>query len=277
MKKNFFTLLFSLSLLSCNKTLPIITPESDAYKVFPTQMKQKVLIENFVSEFLEKSVTNSFFVNTLEEKYGNSLIFCNVHKQDWLETPFTSDLITLLGGFIYYPRAAINRLNGNNTQGEDGKTMLDPINWESTIERALQEEPTISLAVKTAIDKDLKGSVELYIAHKEAILQDTRIGLYMVEDNIQSLFQQGANDNFLHQHVMKNALLPVQGEPIQLTNEVPQGEILIKQFSDIELKLYHLNNAHLVAFIFNYDADYKKIKVLNAIKVKFGANKFWNE
>lgn len=276
--KQFLTILLFMAFASCRDKTLQMAPEQDPFKVVPAHFIQKVLLESFVSESNSESVENSFLVKELEKKYGDRIIVCNFHKQDWLETPYTNDLATGLGGMSSYPRAAINRRLGINTiQNEDNIALLSPVNWEYMIENALLQEAKVSLAAETSIKYPNTGSIKLHIAHKEALPDNMRIGLYMVEDNVQSIFQQGSNDNFIHHHVMKNALTDISGDTVDLSVENTAGEIITKEYNDIELKFYHPENLYLVAFIFNYDKDFRKTKVYNAVKVKFGGMKFWNQ
>ncbi len=276
--KQFFTILLFMLLASCRDKTTEIPLEQDPFKVVPAHFIQKVLLENFVSESNSESVENSFLVKDLEKKYGDRLIVCNFHKQDWLETPYTSDLVTALGGMSAYPRAAINRRLGINTiQNEDNIALLSPVNWEYTIENALLQEAKVSLAAETSIRYPNTGNIKLHVAHKDALPDDMRIGLYMVEDNVQSIFQQGSNDNFTHHNVMKNSLTDIAGDVVDLSIENTTGEIVTREYKDIELKFYHTENLYLVAFVFNYDKDFRKMRIYNALKVKFGGVKFWNE
>ncbi len=267
-----------LLLASCIDRKPTILPEENAFKVFPSYFKQNVLVENIVSESVGQTVDNSFFVTQLQQKYPDGLIFANFHKQDWLETPYTNDLITMLGGFSSYPRAAINRIpSTDENTNENNISFIKPYNWEYHIEKALQKEATVSIGLETSIQPQQLGSIKIHIAHKKALSADMRIGLYMIEDNIQSIFQVESNDNYKHQHVMKNSLFDIAGDTIDLSTDNVDGEILSREYNEIELKFYHLENLHLVAFIYNYDVDFRKMRIYNVAKVKFAGVQFWNQ
>lgn len=271
-----FLLLLLLS--SCAEKTPKVNLEQNPFKVFPAHFTQKVMVENFVSESLTATVENSFVISDLESKYQERLIVANLHKSDWLETPYTYELSTMLGGLNSYPRAAINRHVGVNTiDNDDNFTLLKPINWDYTIARALQEEAQVGLAIETAVLPNHTGSIILHVAHKDSIAGDIRVGLYMIEDPIAAIFQVGTDGNFIHHHVMKSSLLDVEGDSINLSNVDSEGEIVSKEYLNIDLSLYHVENLHVIAFVFKYDKDFRKLKILNAVKVKFGGIKFWNE
>lgn len=267
-----------LLLASCMDKKPVVIPEENAFKVFPANFKQKVLLENIVSESVGQSVENSFFLAQLQQKYGDQLIVSNLHKQDWLETPYTNDLITMLGGLSSYPRASINRnLSVDQLPSEHNIALLKPLNWEYHIEKTLQQEAELTIGLETKIVNALMGDITVHIAHKKSLAADMRIGLYMVENNIQSIFQVESNDNYKHQDVLKNSIFDIQGDPVDLSAENEEGEIVSKVYQDIDLRFYHLENLHLVAFIYNYDKDFRKMRIHNVATVKFGGVKFWNQ
>lgn len=278
MKKLFLPIIIAIIFTSCRDKKTDFVPQQNPFDVFPTHFQKKVLLENFVSETDENTIQNNQLINQLVDKYQSNLIVSNIHKQDWLETPYTNDIATMLGGLQSYGRAAVNRLVGENTvQHDDNFTLLQTVNWDYTIQRALNDTAKIALAIETQVDKKNIGSVQLHIAHKEAIEKDLRIGIYMIENNIQSLFQLGGDANFLHQHVMKSSLFDILGDTILLDTEYADGEIKTKTYQNIDLKLFHVNNLYLVAFIYNYDIDFRKMKIYNAIEVKMGGVKFWNQ
>lgn len=271
----FFLLTFFFSCKDKSKQFVI---EKNPFKVFPTRISQNILLENIESESNELSYQNSFYLAELKQKFPN-LIIVSYHKQDWLETPATNEFGNLLGGFSSYPIASINRLVGKNTLlNEDNQTLLSPINWEYVISRAQQEIPQIGLAAETFIEKNT-GAINLYFAVKEAIYDDTRFGLFMVQDNVKSLFQMGAStqDSFKHQHVLMETILPIEGNKIDLTQVESNGSIFNQKIEGIDLKLYNKETVYLVAFVFKYDKDFRKIKIYNAIQLKFGGRKYWNQ
>jgi hypothetical protein len=276
--KHVLTILLFVVVLACKDKASVIIPEQDPFKVFPSQIVQHVLLEHFVSESNTESVENSFFIKELELKYGSRLITAALHKQDWLETPYSNELATMLGGMSTYPRGAVNRLPGLHTVfGEDHYTLLHPLNWDYAIERALAEIPELALAVETKVYNGNTGEVKLHIANKSGWSKDMRVGMYLVEDSIQSIFQQGSSEQFLHQHVMKYSLSGVDGDTLQLNSDIADSEIITQRYDPIDLKFYQLNHLYLVAFVFKYDPDFRQMKIYNAVKVKFGGVKFWNE
>ncbi len=276
--KHVLTILMFVVVLACKDKANVIIPEQDPFKVFPSQIVQHVLLEHFVSESNEESVENSFFIKALEKKYGSRFIATGLHKQDWLETPYSDELATRLGGMSSYPRAAVNRMPGIHTvMGEDHFTLLHPLNWDYAIERALAENPAIALAVETKIVEGKSGRVKLHIAGRNGWSNDLRVGMYLIEDSVQSIFQQGSSEQFLHQHVMKYSLFGFEGDTLQLKSEDRGNEIISQTYDPIDLTFYNPDRLYLVAFVFNYDPDFRKMKICNAVKVKFGGTKFWNE
>ncbi len=276
-KKHVLTILLIVFLYACKDREVPFAVENDPFKVFPTHMVQNVLLENMVSESKTESVENSFLVKELEQRFGKRLIVVNLHKQDWLETPYSNELANRLGGFLNYPRASVNRSPAiGAVQGDDSLTWIRPLNWDFAIEQALAVNAQIGLGIESRIEGQ-NGTVTLYVASQGELPKNMRIGLYMVENNIQSIFQQGSNENFLHEHVMKNALTDIEGDTITFPEDNSGGQITRREYSNIDLKFYALKNLDVVAYIFHADPDPRKIKIYNAVQVKFGGTKFWNQ
>ncbi|HMN31856.1 MAG TPA: Omp28-related outer membrane protein [Chitinophagaceae bacterium] len=273
-----FILILVAFISSCKKDKDDFTIEKNPFNVFPKHLTQQVLLENIVSESSELSFSNYFLVESLKVKYPQ-LINVNFHKLDWLETPATNELIDLLGGISTIPIAASNRLIGKNTiYNQDNFTFLFPINWDLAISRAYAQTPPMSLAIESSINEQQIASASLYIATPSAILEDTRLGCYLVQDSIQSIFQVGvpSGNSFKHEQVLVESLYPLSGEKIDLS-AIEDSSITKVQLKSMDIQAYVKENLYLVAFLFKYDTDFRKIKIYNAIKVKLGGVKFWNQ
>lgn len=277
-RKIIYILVIIFAINSCKKKSPEFIAEDNPFNVFPKVISQNVMLENIVSESSELSYSNYFLVETLKEKYPQ-LININFHKLDWLETPATNELIDLLGGIPNFPIADTNRLIGKNTiLNQDNYTFLYPVNWDLAISRAYNENPQMSLAIETSIDEKNIASATLYIATPNAIQENTRLGCYLVQDNIAPIFQMGvpSDDTFKHQQVLVESIYPAVGRAIDLTN-IEDSTITKINIEQIDINPYKKNDLYLVAFVFKYDLDYRKIRIYNTIKVKLGGLKFWNQ
>lgn len=262
--------------LGCEDKTQVV-PNTNPFEVIPQNFKQNCLLENFCSEANGSCVANSFYLDTLLQQYKSHLVVCNFHTNDWLESPTSNQLSSTLGGLVGVPRAAINREPALNTvNSEDGVVIYSPINWLTNLTRIYKKQATCVLSIETGFETSEKGFATIYIAHKEAIVKETKLVVYAVEDNIPQFNQQNATPNFVHNHVFKKILTNNEGELVNLSNSSTAGEIIPITISAIELNNYNLANLYLIAFLYQPNADYRKLNVLNVQQVKFGAVKTWD-
>jgi thiol-disulfide isomerase/thioredoxin len=282
MKKLTLILFVILPFLGCKDKPTIILPAQNAFEVMPSKFIQNILVEAFGGEWCAPCVEGVQKIEFLKTKYPNRIKSVSIHNNDWLEIPYQTYLATWLGGLVSYPRASVNRTLGEQTLDglDDTYTLLSLKNWDNTINNNINQEAPVSIALETVTTSTNIGKLNVYIARKYDISSDTRIGIYFVEDNIQSVFQQGANANYIHQNVLKN-VFNYEGDTIKLyqgndinTNE--STEIIKKQFTDIDLTKYNVMNLKIIVFVFNYNNDFRKMRILNVQEVKWGGNKYWD-
>ena len=282
MKKLTLIFFVILPFVACKEKPTIIVPTQNTFEVMPSKFFQNILVEEFGGEWCAPCVDGAKSIENFKIKYPNRIKAVSIHNNDWLEIPYQNYLATWLGGLVSFPRASINRNLGENTVNglDDTYTLLSLKNWDNAINKQINQEAPISIALETVTSSTNIGQLNVYIARKNDMVSDTRIGVYFVEDNIQSVFQQGANANFIHQNVLKS-VFNYEGDTVKLyqgndlnTNESP--EIIKKQFTDIDLTKHNVMNLKIIVFVFNYNNDFRKMKILNVQEVKWGGNKYWD-
>jgi|688.fasta_scaffold278720_2 hypothetical protein len=278
MKKYILPFLFTILMYaSCKDAAPIVIPKDNPFEVLPVRYVQNVLLESFVAEWTSETIQTSLLEDQLKLMYPNRLFVANLHVNDWLEIPYTNYLSGELGGLLTVPRAAINRTPGTNTLlNEDNVSLLSSTNWQTAIEKALKVEASLCLSLETGLSSNKTGFINVYIAHKDALVADTRIGIYLVQDGVPALFQTGATDVFIHNNVLSNVLPSMEEDTISIREEAPQGEIIQRSFSNIDLKNIDVTKLKAIVFIYTADPDFRKIRIINSQEVKWGGNKYWD-
>lgn len=265
------------SLFACNANKEKIKINTNPFEVMPTNMKQNIIIEAFVGEWTSTSIELASQIDEIKNKYQERIIPINYHSGDWLETPFTDQISTKLGGLMDPPKASINR---NTLQYkpsvENGFTLLSPSLWEYQITKHGLNTPNSALSLETKLSTDGTLDVNIYIAYKEAIQGDTRLQLIFVQDSIKSSSQAGAIDNYTHQYVVQDIYPDAEGTAITLDEESEQGTIAKHSFTQMKLNNLNLMNVRIVAVLYQNNTDFRKIKVLNVQDVKLGGNKYWD-
>jgi hypothetical protein len=277
MKKYFPLLLIYLLVVSCRDKEPVIIPVENPLELHPNHYRQNVLIESLCGEWNSASIESRAQLEALRLQNLGRIFVANFHHQDWLETPYTQSLISFLGGTIGLPKAAVNRLPGSNTElQEDNQIWLSPINWNAAALRQLSQEAPLALALESGIAENANAYLNIYIAHRQAFEKDIRVQIYLVEDSIKNIFQQGALSAYHHPSVFKEILSAETGDTLLLNEAFPEGNIRQKKYEQINLSNYNLQKLRFIVMIYQYDSDFRKRQILNVQEVKFGGTKYWD-
>ena len=273
--------IYILSLLvffsACNEKNATNPISSNPFEVMPATFKQNVLLESFVAEWANESIESAALIEELKNAYPNRVYPCNLHVGDWLETPYSDVLSNQLGGLIELPKASINRIPLALTSSiENGFTLLSRQHWGFQIGKALSSQAKVAIALESKITSSNQVDLSVYLAHKEALLGDVRLQVYLLQDNIKTSTQSGGSDNYLHQYVLQGIASEFPGELVILTEESEEGEIVKSQFSLINIAGLDKTNLRLMAVLYEYNTDFRKMKVLNVQDVRIGGNKYWD-
>lgn len=276
MKKVLFAILVFTSFISCKDKEVTIIPNTNPLETIPQTFKQNILLESMLGEWNDESVNATNTLESFRAQSNYSIFVANFHTNDWLEIPQSEEIKDFLGGYIGIPKASINRKPGINTNfNENNYVWLSQINWEASIKRAQLDTPKIAISLESKFENQV-GSINIYVAHHEAIAGDTRFVVYAVEDSIKNVFQSGATSNFYHQSVVKDVLPSLQGDTINLNEEFPLGTIRKKTISNIDLSKLNISKLRFIAFLYVNNSDFKKRTILNVQEVKFGGTRYWN-
>ncbi len=271
--------LIALLLGSCTKQHePVIIPSQNPFEVMPVRFQQNVLLEYFSDETQAATVENGMYVEALKVNYPHRLFAANFHNNDFLTTSYTTHVANLLGGLINTSKGAVNRTAGKQTIGsEDGLVLLSPNNWDFEIAKQLNKgDASLSIALETGVNETNVGFINVYVAHKKALPADTRLVLYLLEDNIEPVFQQGNIPTFKHSNVLKNVLTSFEGDSIDLNTASEKGIIQKASFTSINLGDYNVANLKVIAFIYTSDADFRKRQILNVQEAGFYGLHYWD-
>ncbi len=273
----FSCLLLSFVLFtSCYKN-KVIEVKRNPFEVMPVSFRQNVLLETFAQESLNETVSTTAFISDLEKLYPDGLYPVSLHRNDFLATAYSDYLGTKLGGLVDILHGSVSRSMVENTLGnEDHLLLLSQQNWAYAIGKFSKQQAPLSIALETSADTNGKGNLQVYIAHKEAIPGDTRIMVYMLENEVQPVFQEGAPAGFKHRHVLKNLLTAFDGDPIDLSRAHPEGEIIKKSYNGFDLSQYNTAQLQIVVFICTQSNDLRQLKVLNVQGVNFYGVHYWD-
>lgn len=266
-----------LFLLSCSDKKTTSLVRENPFEVTPANFRQNVLMECFVAEWASESIQATSLIEELKTIHPHRVFSCNLHVGDWLETPYSDELSNQLGGLIELPKAAINREPLVLPSSlENGFSLLSTTQWSYQLSKVLSSQAKAVLALESKWQNEFKADLNVYIAHKEAIEGDTRVQVYLIQDSIVSSTQSGTSDFYVHQDVFRNVVLPSLGEPVLLNEAFDEGEIKQVSFSNIDLQNLDKSNLRFLAILYQYNTDFRKMKILNVQEVGLGGNKYWD-
>lgn len=256
------------------------TPEStgnnnnnNGYATLPDAFTKKVLVEEFTGEWCVNCPDGALYLSNIMTKYPTQVISAGVHQGDWLEISQLTALSNHLGGVAGYPRAAINRVPATNTSnGQDGMVVYSRGNWESNVARLIDvsgKTGKTGLAIETALNGD-KLNVTVHCGYKANETRDTRLTVYIIENDITARNQIGATTTpYIHKHALRKVVTAATGDAIDMKT----GSYLKKEYKDISLAGYDLQNVEVIAFINVVGSGSTQHEILNVQEVAAGENK----
>jgi hypothetical protein len=264
--------------VGCKPEQIVLDPVVNPFEVFPIHFRQNILIEQFVSETNSGTIEASYQTQNWKHNFPNQIIPVSIHANDWLTIDYSEYLSTFYGGLSQVPSAAINRQLGINSvvSTTDSLTLINIDNYAKTIQKELDKTPPLTISLSSTLTNNKKGNLDVYLAFNETIKQDTRIGIYLVEDQVKAYAQAGATGDFLQQEVLRQMITDYQGDTITLVNNSIYGTIAKRSYSNIDLTNYDLLKMKFVVFVYSYNPNFKKSHIINAQTVRMGGNRYWD-
>jgi hypothetical protein len=266
-----------LSLLACNKPQETIEVSNNPFSLQPANYKQNILVEQFVSESRFSSLDAEAFLHTLTLK-NKAIIPISLHKNDWLELPYNQYLANFYGGVLQFPCGAVNRHLGLNTNVSltDSLVWVENNFYENLMYKLNGDAPLAISLHSTISTNGEKTNLSVYIAHKVNFNDDLRLSIYLVQDEMKAIFQQGSDSNYIHKNILREVVSEYEGNKISISEKDKNGLIDSFQFNDIDIKNYDLSKMKIVVIVHKYSLNYKEAQVINAQSVRLGGNKYWD-
>lgn len=239
----------------------------------PSSFTKKIVIEKFTGEWCVNCPDGSKRLKAILDANPNKSYGVDVHQGDWLEIDQLNVLSTHLGGVGGYPRATIDRVpaSGTTSPNQDGRVIYSRGNWMGMANKLITNSTDAGLALKTTLNGD-KLNIEVFAATLKDLSSDTRLTVYVLENNIPAKNQIGGGAGYIHQHVLRKVVSDGLGDKITLT----AGSHTLKEYKDIDISSYNKDNVEVIALINVVGASSKDHQVLNGQKVKAGETKKWN-
>jgi hypothetical protein len=239
----------------------------------PSSFTKKIVMEKYTGEWCVNCPDGAKRMKEVLDAFPNKSFGVEIHQNDWLELPQLSILRTHLGGIAGYPRASIDRVpaSGTTSPNQDGLVVYSRGNWMGMSTKLASYSTDAGLALKTTLNGD-KLNIEVFAAALKDLSSDTRLTVYILENNIVAKNQVGGSAGYTHQHVLRQVVSEGLGDKITLK----AGEYITKEYKDIDVSGFDKTNIQVLAFINVVGASSSEHSIINAQEVKVGETKKWN-
>lgn len=250
----------------------------------PAKFKQKALIEEFTGEWCGNCPSGASVMKSIIDAKPDQVIGVAIHQNDPYEVPgvynamqglfFAGSGVSSIG----FPGASISRQKSISASyanaAYDGRS-----EWSQQVDTKLAETAPLGLAMVTKESGD-KLSIDLYIGHSTPIATDTRVTIYLIEDNLAESApgaQSSGGGSYVHQHVVRKILTDNLGDVVDLNN-APSTKYNLVKFTNVDIAGLYKNKSNLkvVALINEHGADATKLKVLNVQQAGLTDVKKWD-
>lgn len=250
----------------------------------PAKFKQKAIIEEFTGEWCGNCPSGASVMKSIIDAKPDQVVGVAIHQNDPYEVPgvynamqglfFAGSGVSSIG----FPGASISRQKSISASyanaAYDGRS-----EWSQQVDAKLAETAPLGLAMVTKESGD-KLSIDLYIGHSTPIATDTRVTIYLIEDNVAESAagaQASGGGSYVHQHVVRKMLTDNLGDPVDLNN-APSTKYTLVKFTNVDIAGTYKNKSNLkvVALINENGADATKHKVLNVQEAGLVDVKKWD-
>lgn len=257
--------IFLLAVMICCTEVPVSIPVSGGNQ--GGSQLQNVLIEEFTGVRCQNCPAGAKLLEELKTIHKERLVVLSIHggffaqptnaeNKLTLDNSYGKDLIRIFNQPQGYPSAIVNR------KSFDGSLFAGGNSWAGYINTELSAKPTVHISVKVnadAIKRNIRISAELTLLQESG--SDAHfISIAIAENNIKDaqLTPTGVDVNYIHNHVMRKFLTPVQGN--QLTALILNQAKILNFATDIPSD-WNLNELYAVAIIHKGPPHYEIIQV----------------
>lgn len=251
-------------MIGCTE-VPVSIPVSGGNQV--GNQVQNVLIEEYTGVRCQNCPAGARLLEELKKIHKERLVILSIHggffaqptnaeNKLTLDNSYGRDLIRIFNQPQGYPSAIVNR------KTFDGSLFAGGNSWAGLINSELSAKPTVSISLKVnknANNRSINIIADLILLNPSAV-ESHFISIALAENNITDaqLTPTGVDKNYIHNHVMRKFLTPVQGNP--LSELIPNQVKSINYISDIPTD-WNLTELYAVGIIHKGSPNYEVIQV----------------
>ncbi|NLF42995.1 MAG: Omp28 family outer membrane lipoprotein [Bacteroidales bacterium] len=260
--KNHFYISFCLaafmafSLFSCDEIEGPYKETNQTDTTTTGEVVKKVLLEEFTGHKCPNCPDGAASAHALKELYGDKLVIVAIHSGYFATTTspdFTYDFRTPEGEDLYSSfGVTTNPIGMINRKEFSGKKLQTHTSWSTYVSGEMDVEPVIGLKIENTYDADTRAlSVKVTAKTVTALTENYKICVQITENGIVKPQQSssGINQNYEHDHVLRQTLNTAWGEDIALSGA--SGTEAIKNYNITLNNDWVAENCSVVAYIYN--------------------------
>lgn len=226
--------------------------------------ERTVILEDYTGQKCINCPNAHHEIEKLAQIYGIKLIPVSIHAGVFSLSSFQTQAGSEYNTFFKveaYPTGMVNR---KKTQEGKFSLLSDIATWQAAIRQVIWEKPAYEIALVCNFNVsdsllNISATIEKTnpTHHGKISLQ-----LWLIENDItaiQYLPDGSRNKNYVHQHVLREAVNGVWGEEITFNNGISK---IIKHDCSFHLKKWNVANCEIVAFVY----DTQSYEILEAIR-----------
>ncbi len=220
---------------------------------------QRAIIEKYTGVRCVNCPTADEAIGVAVGQYGDKLIAVAIHDSSNFTKPIgdtprlsTPDGETMSQFFGVrdagqYPAALVNR--ASTSTGWDLFTPTEGIN--SHVDNILSNNATVAVAVDSAVINNNSVDITVNIEFLQPVSDELSLTLMLIEDSLvvtQRLHDGSDNENYVHNHVLRDVITDVWGADIDCTGAAGEKRVALFQYKP-ESSEWNLRRCHIVAFV----------------------------
>ena len=270
MKNKFFIYLVLLvGFSACQEIPPLVGISDDT--IDPTEDQQKkVLVEEYTGVQCVNCPEGAAIIKGLKQQYSSRLIPIAVHAGDFafpisesnqiLFTGQTNAFMNFVGAPLFYPAAAVNRIQFDGQTG----IIIGKDDWPAKVAEQLNEELMVEVYLTATYDvSDRSASVTVDLNPLASLNYDDLIlTVVLLEDDINEaqVTPSGVDVDYVQEHVLRDFFTPTSGESI---DPLVVGASISRDYSLTVSNDFVAEHCQIVAFLSRGGAD-KEVFQVNA-------------
>lgn len=281
MMKNFNLLFILLVIFGIYGCTPEDDPKPDNSEepdptglVIPDNFTKKVVVEEFTGEWCAACPGSQQKLLDIQAQTPEVLVI-GLHTSDFLETEQTSDLRNKFLGHIAsgYPKAAVDR-TPDGTGNQSDFVVMNSVNWAANCDIRLGRIVDCGIELSSTLDNG-NADIIVRVGYNQAINADTRLTVYIIENDVESMNQIGADSDYKHQHVLRATLTdPAFGDVIDMRETV--STYFDIEFADVDVSAWVQEKLHVIAIISSVGTTAIDHETINAQITQLGGDQAWD-